>query len=332
MESQPLVGHENGAQDTPKVDINQAGVDELTALPGIGPALAGRIIARREEAGPFVHPEDLETIAGIGPALAARIAAQVTFAPSWDLPDDDQELPGETPPPFPKLEGEEDTGAQPLPTSPFEEGAIASEPEFATDALPEEESAEVMPGEGAPPLEESRLTPQPPPREAAPRRRTDWIWSSLLGAVLGGLLGLILTMLLFAGINGSLDVGRSRGFRSLASQVNGLGVEIAAVRDDVSGLQGDLSGLRQRVEVLSGLTARMEQAEATLDTFTGAIRTLQQQTGVLQTALDGLEQEVGALEETVADIEVQTEKTMSFFDRLRTALDEVFGDPEEVDK
>jgi competence protein ComEA len=50
------------------VDINLAGADELATLPGIGPALAARILAYRSEHGPFRTVDDLTAVKGIGPA------------------------------------------------------------------------------------------------------------------------------------------------------------------------------------------------------------------------------------------------------------------------
>ena len=52
----------------PKVDLNRATARELERLPMIGPATAGRIIAYREENGPFVDVGELRSIPGIGPA------------------------------------------------------------------------------------------------------------------------------------------------------------------------------------------------------------------------------------------------------------------------
>ncbi len=49
-----------------KVNINSANVDELQALPKIGPALAGRIIEYRKAHGPFTSIADIENVKGIG--------------------------------------------------------------------------------------------------------------------------------------------------------------------------------------------------------------------------------------------------------------------------
>jgi competence protein ComEA len=50
-----------------KIDINTAEWPELTLMPGIGPALAKRIVADREAKGPFREATDLRRVRGIGP-------------------------------------------------------------------------------------------------------------------------------------------------------------------------------------------------------------------------------------------------------------------------
>ncbi|MFN8587969.1 MAG: helix-hairpin-helix domain-containing protein [Candidatus Eisenbacteria bacterium] len=55
------------------LDLNRADAGQLDALPGIGPVLAGRIVARRRELGRFASPEDLLSVRGIGPRLFERL-------------------------------------------------------------------------------------------------------------------------------------------------------------------------------------------------------------------------------------------------------------------
>jgi competence protein ComEA len=55
------------------INLNQAGKDDLEALPGIGPVLAGRIVAYREAHGPFKKIEDLELVSGIGPKKLEQV-------------------------------------------------------------------------------------------------------------------------------------------------------------------------------------------------------------------------------------------------------------------
>lgn len=47
------------------IDINTATAEELTALPGIGEVLAGRIVSYREQYGFFLSTEELMDVAGI---------------------------------------------------------------------------------------------------------------------------------------------------------------------------------------------------------------------------------------------------------------------------
>lgn len=66
--------------DRGKMDINTASETELTDLPGIGPALAGRIVSYREENGPFEAPEGLLEVSGIGEKTLAALLPYITVA------------------------------------------------------------------------------------------------------------------------------------------------------------------------------------------------------------------------------------------------------------
>jgi comEA protein len=68
--------------DVEPVDINQAGSDELESLPGIGPALAERIIAYRNTHGPFESVEALQDVSGIGPQTVKELLEKATVAPA----------------------------------------------------------------------------------------------------------------------------------------------------------------------------------------------------------------------------------------------------------
>lgn len=61
------------------VHINSAGIDELCALKGVGPKLAEKILAFREQNGPFTTPQDLQKVPGIGKKKAEGILLGVIF-------------------------------------------------------------------------------------------------------------------------------------------------------------------------------------------------------------------------------------------------------------
>lgn len=59
------------------VNVNDAGSEELMLLPRIGEAVAERIVAFREENGPFASIEELMLVRGIGEATFERLERYV---------------------------------------------------------------------------------------------------------------------------------------------------------------------------------------------------------------------------------------------------------------
>lgn len=60
------------------ININTATQDTLMALPGIGEVLAQRILAYREENGPFANVEGLMNVKGIGQTRMEEILPLIT--------------------------------------------------------------------------------------------------------------------------------------------------------------------------------------------------------------------------------------------------------------
>ena len=61
------------------ININQASAADLEMLPGVGPALAGRIIAYRTEHGAFRSISDLDEVKGFGVKKLERLKDHVAF-------------------------------------------------------------------------------------------------------------------------------------------------------------------------------------------------------------------------------------------------------------
>jgi competence protein ComEA len=60
------------------VNLNQATLEQLEALPGVGPVLGQRILDWRSQHGRFASVEQLREVSGIGPATFARLRDLVT--------------------------------------------------------------------------------------------------------------------------------------------------------------------------------------------------------------------------------------------------------------
>ena len=62
------------------ININRADALELQLLPSIGPVLAERILAHRQEQGDFHSLDDLDAVKGIGPKTIQKISPYLIFS------------------------------------------------------------------------------------------------------------------------------------------------------------------------------------------------------------------------------------------------------------
>ena len=212
----------------PKVDLNTADATTLITLPGIGPALAERILAYRETRGPFLAPEELLAVPGIGAKVYAGLAERLTLslpAPEAATDADSAAVAPpfveEAPPPAEAPALPENPPAGPLP--PAEEEPVlpapppAPRPEPAPQPAPRPEPA-----------------PQAPPAAPAPRpeKRSGWGWLGWVGAVfVGGILGMIFSLLVLTGINGTLNTTYHPAIMDLQNQA----ADLAARQETLQG-------------------------------------------------------------------------------------------------
>ena len=62
----------------PRISINRATREELERLPGVGPALAGRVVEHRERFGPFRRAEHLLLVRGISERRFLELRPHIT--------------------------------------------------------------------------------------------------------------------------------------------------------------------------------------------------------------------------------------------------------------
>ncbi len=343
-----MEGEMNEQDVEARVDLNLADVVELATVPGIGPTLASRIIAYREEHGPFLLSEEVIAVAGIGQATYENMRDHVKATLPEEFPpvEDKTETEGEE---TMMEEGEVQTPAEEqkeaLTTPPPEdETAVTEKAESAPPAEEEIVEGEAMPASQEPaaalepalPPPEPEPEPQPepppePPPEPAPAppppaasksppaiKRKLWI-TGVLAAFAGGLLGMLFALLVFAGLNGSLDLNQ-------ADAIVGLRTQLDTVTMSIDTLNQDVDGLRERLDTLEGLTTRMDEAEAAIETLQDDVSTLDENVASLQQETQTLQDEVKTLSDDLAKVTEDVERATTFFERLRTLIIDVFGE------
>ncbi len=75
-----VAGAADGTAAGGLIDLNTAGADALERLPRVGPKTAERIIAFRQNYGPFSSVDDLLQISGIGPKTLEQIRPLATVS------------------------------------------------------------------------------------------------------------------------------------------------------------------------------------------------------------------------------------------------------------
>lgn len=74
-----LPAHAQDSMEIVPINVNEASIEVLTELPGIGPSKAQTIVANREANGPFSSLEDLTRVSGIGEATVERLEGEISF-------------------------------------------------------------------------------------------------------------------------------------------------------------------------------------------------------------------------------------------------------------
>lgn len=272
--------------------LNTGDQDTLVGLPGIGPALANRLIAER----PFDSLKAVEAVNGISSNLLQRLS---------DMPQE----------PMPKLSAESESM---LDAEPQIVDETPSKPRL-TDIKERIESGGQKIKEGLSGLGETvknrgqaaRQTMEKLPQkfEEATKSHSS-LGTILVSSVITALVTILLTLIVLGGINGSLKFATS-------SQIQSMQREASQLSAQVDTLQQDLNDLRGRVDLLEGLGDRTVALEMAQEQLAADQETANEQMTALQT-------DMAALDEKVSLQEERTQRFETFLTDLQTLLSNLF--------
>ena len=312
--------------DLPKIDLNTATAEELRQLPGIGSALAARILDYRAEAGPFGDPAEVTAVAGVSEATYARLADRLSvraIEPSLASEPETALLGPEVLEEAPELEIEPQTegavdwvdpGLEPAEVEiegPEGVPVLVSEP-MATEAGPVE-----LP-DPEPDLEDmaeaSPRGPEPPLVEVVQARYGcgRLILVGLLSSLLGALLALVFLFL----INGTLDF-QSAAIRAAQDEVLRMEVLVGALNVKVAELE-------ERAGAIQELDARLTDTQSGLRRLSGDLDDVKGRFELLAERQDALRQEFTNMREDLDGLAVH----VSVLDRRITEFETQFGELE----
>ena len=273
--------------------LNKGSQDELISLPGIGPALANRLIAAR----PFNSLEAVQTVNGISANLLKRLA-DVTLEPEADQTDPASDKPS------PYLQTEDEAPPESRLTDikeRIEEGSRGIK-----QGLSGLGEAVKKQGQAA----RQSVETLPHKFEEASKSRGS-LWTVLISSAITALVTILLTLAVLGGINGSLKFAKSTQFQTMQREAS----QLSAQTDT---LQQDLDDLRGRVDMLEGLGDRTVALEAAQQQLADDQDAANQQVTALQTEIADLNEKVTLQEERTQDFE-------TFLKELQTILNELFA-------
>jgi prefoldin subunit 5 len=354
------------------VNPNEADVETLSELPGVGPEMAQRIIDAR----PYERAEDLTRVEGIDPDTVARLQSHLTFnggedsgeaaetegeaeavevkaaeaEETYEVPPSPEEAAREpyefsgveekeTEAPPSALEEVEELETPLEPVLEVPEEAEAEQPPVGVQTAlgaeveePEAEAAEEAPEAEEEEEERAEAVPAMAREEPQPARR-GWVLWTVAGSAL---LVLILSLGVNLGILASINAGRLQ-FASPA-EVGEVRVRVDGLNERASELSQEVQGLRTRLDNVEAFGGRIDSLEGTtqelgteLEDTASEVQSLSTELNALDQELNGLNQELATLNQEVAGVQDevqtlqdQTARTQSFFDGLRTLLDDLF--------
>ena len=242
---------------TELLNLNTANSAELTTLPGVGPAIAARIVAAR----PFTDTSELQAIEGIGAALFARLTSLVDVGGDVSAPEADS------------LE-EAPTTLEELPAAPTQTDSLEDEPEIPLDGFASEEAAPI------PPAPVGKIKP------GVTRGQTLMI--SLISSFVAFILAVALMLGVLVGLNGGLRFVSPTELAQIERQVDGMQAQLDIMTQDMDGLRARINNLEDIGQQVAQLSEDVAVVRDQTEILSGDVEALQADTAQFQNFFEGL--------------------------------------------
>jgi competence ComEA-like helix-hairpin-helix protein len=340
-------------RENEKVDLNLADEQTLDELPGIGPALAARIVEYREKVHPFEEVIELTAVPGISERMVRDIETLITVTPpaesviaapppaetttaadevslailveaeaaSAEVETDAADTAAaelEIEPPH-ELEAASDSAAEDEAESPAEAGPEPAQAEAETSA-PEEglatEPAAIESTAVAPEVAEPAVSLVPYVAPAAPAAvvHTGYsVWVLLASSLLTGVLAILLTLGVLYYLNGTLYFASDARADAIQQQGNEAMQASLDIATTLGAVSSRVNNLSRR---LDGLAGQQQRAEEELTAVEGEIT-------ALQATATTLDERLGRVAAAAANFD-------QFLDGLRALLAGLGDDSEEA--
>jgi uncharacterized protein YoxC len=337
------------------IDLNQADVGTLSTLPGIGQALAERIVEFRETVHPFEEVIELTAVTGISERTVRNFENLVTVTiptrtdemetETGGVEEDTVELmveevaPEVATEPVPASEPKREEEAEPGEDSPEDMRVAESREEAAgeTEISLAEADAEMVteePGHVSPESEavetDEGVEPQPfaphglegaapPPSPVADRDRQAQRRGCivlLLGTILGAIAGTALTLAILATLNNG-GLSFTQADSRLRSDLDDVNQARESLTNQLNSLEAQLAALATRTDEL---TQQQAEADSSLSDVQRAITRI-------QTDIAQLDETADQLDERITTVAAAAETFNTFLDGMRDLLFKLQGPP-----